>query len=100
MKRKSLSTIEHMVRDMDYPGLPKELEPYHAYLLDGGHSIMAVLEMHWKDALEGNPDSYELPIPVKYVLQHGYRKDGDYLIVNAAYDPNTGLMVDEDYTEY
>ncbi|RRJ54920.1 hypothetical protein EHV15_35710 [Paenibacillus oralis] len=95
--RKSLQDIASMVSEQMYSGLPAELEPFHFYISDTGHSIMAVLEQHWG---EGNPDDYELPVPVKYVLEKGWRIEQGYLIVNAPYDEVFGLDIDEGYEEF
>ncbi|MCK9324469.1 MAG: hypothetical protein M0P69_03140 [Bacteroidales bacterium] len=98
--RKSLQDIAHMVRKRTYPGaLPEELKPYHAYLLDGGHAIMCVLELHLAEA-SGQMDGYEVPVPVKYVLEKGYRFVGGYVIVEADYDSEIGLTVDDKYSEF
>ena len=60
--RKSLQDIKHMVRTTPYPGkLPRELEPYHYYILDAGHCITCVLECHLEEA-RNDMDMYELPV--------------------------------------
>ena len=98
--RKSLQDIAHMAQKRPYPGvIPDELKPYHYYLLDCGHSIMSVLELHLAEA-EGNMDDYEVPVPVKYVLEKGYRFVDGYIIIKAEYDPEYGLTVDDKYCEY
>ena len=98
--RKSLQDIKHMVRDIPYPQpLPPEIEPYHVYLADAGHSILCVLEMHLEEA-NGEMDRYELPVPVKYVRERGYRIQDGYIIVEANYDPFWGLDVGEGYDEH
>lgn len=99
--RKSLQDIAHRVGNRPYPGqLPEELRPYHYYLLDAGHSIMCVLETHLKEAQKSNMDDYELPVPVKYVLEKGYWFVNGYVVVSADYDNEIGLLVDDKYTEY
>ncbi len=99
--RKSLQDIPHMVRKRPYPGqLPDELKPYHYYLLDCGHSIMCILETHLEEAQKAGMDDYEVPVPVKYVLEKGYRFAGGYVVVEAEYDSEIGLMVDDKYTEF
>jgi hypothetical protein len=99
--RKSQFDYKHMFEKRIYKGIiPKELEPYHYYVLDGGHAIMCVLECHLKEAQKSSMDDYELPVPVKYVLEKGYRKEGDYIIVDASYNLPLGLMVGEEYSEY
>jgi len=98
--RKSLSDIEHMVRKCPYPGqMPDELQPYHYYILDSGHAIMCVLQVHLKEAT-GNMDDYEVPVPVKYVLEKGYRFVDGYVVVDADYSMEIGLIVDDKYTEF
>jgi hypothetical protein len=99
--RKSLQNIAHMVQKRSYPGtLPKELEFYHYYILDSGHSIMCVLEVHLAEAIKIGMDGYEVPVPVKYVLEKGYRIVDGYVIVDAEYDDVLGLVVDEKYSEF
>lgn len=98
--RRSLKGIEHMVIPKLYAKpIPDELIPYHVYLKDCGHSILCVLECHLPNA-KGNYDNYELPVPVKYVLEKGYRMQDGYIIVDAEYDNFLGLMVDDKYTEW
>ena len=99
--RKSLQDIAHMVRKYPYPGnLPEELKLYHYYLLDCGHSIMCVLETHLAEAQKTSMDDYEVPVPVKYVLEKGYRFVGQYVVIDAEYSGELGLMVDDKYYEY
>jgi hypothetical protein len=99
--RKSLEDIKHIVSKRPYEGvIPKELEPYHYYITDSGHSIMCVLECHLKEAKENDMDDYEVPIPVKYVLEKGWKVEGDYIIVDAPYELPYGVMIEEKYYEY
>jgi hypothetical protein len=99
--RKSQLDCKHMFEKRNYKeALPEELRPYHYYVLDGGHAIMCVLECHLKEAQESSMDDYELPVSVKYVLEKGYKKEGDYIIVDAPYKLPLGLIVEEKYFEY
>lgn len=99
--RKSLEDIMHMVSKKPYHKvMPKELEPYHYFLLDSGHCIMCVLERHLDEAKETCMDDYEIPIPIKYVLEKGYRIINGYIIVDADYDDSFGLNVDVKYYEF
>jgi len=99
--RKSLQDIAHMIQKRPYSGqLPEELKPYHYYISDSGHSIMCVLETHLGEAQKSNMDDYEVPVPVKYVVEKGYRFVDQYIVVDAEYDNNFGLMVDDRYSEY
>lgn len=98
--RKSLQDIAHMVQKRTYPGkLPDELKPYHYYLLDAGHVIMCVLECHLEEAKE-DMDNYELGVPPKYVMEKGYRFIDGYVIVDAPYNMEIGLDVEDEYYEY
>lgn len=98
--RKSLNDIRHMVKNVPYPGkIPMEIMEHHVYLLDSGHSILCVLSQHWKGPDTDHSD-FEIPIPVRYVLEKGHQVRGDFIIVEASYDPDFGLDVDEQYYEY
>lgn len=99
--RKSLQDIAHMVYNKPYPKeLPKILKKYHYYIADSGHSIMCVLQMHLEEAQKTNMDDYEMPIPVKYVLEKGYKVIDGYIVTEAECNPDYGLIVDEKYLEY
>lgn len=99
--RKSLQDIIHMVRNVPYPkDLPDELKPYNYYVIDGGHSIMCVLEKHLKEIENIDMDMHEVAVPVKYVLEKGYRFVDGYVVVEAPYDQSFGLEVEEGYYEY
>jgi hypothetical protein len=97
--RKSQEDIKHMVSKRPYAGLPAELESYHYYISDSGHCIMCVLKCHLKEAKD-DMDSYEIPVPVKYVVEKGYRFLDEYVIVEAKYALPFGLNVDDKYTEF
>lgn len=98
--RESLRDIQHMIRKIPYPKpLPQDLSKNHVYLIDSDHCIMAILECHLPEAAE-KPHDYECPVPVKYILKHGYRKDSlGSIIVDTKYDINVGLIIDEKYFE-
>lgn len=102
--RKSLDDefMRSMLLDIKYPNrLPDELIPYHCYLVDGGHCILCIPKSLYAEAKSSNDyDGYECPIPVKYVLEHGYQKRGDYLIVDVSYSQETGAEVEDKYFEY
>lgn len=101
--RRSLRDLNpNMVKKIDdYPGLPDELKEYCYWLADAGYVIMAIpaalMDKAWH-AME--PEMYEVGIPVKYVLEKGYRKWEEYIVVDAPYNSEIGLVVDERYTEY
>jgi hypothetical protein len=98
--RKSLEDIKHMVKNIPYPGyLPEELKSFHYYISDSGHCIMCVLRCHLEEA-EGDMYMYEVPVPIKYVLEKGYEIVGEHVIVDAEYDEDLGLIVDDKYFEF
>jgi hypothetical protein len=43
---------------------------------------------------------YEVPVPVKYVLENGYKVHEDCIEVEAPYSSTFGLVVDDSYTEW
>ena len=99
--RKSQSDTKHMVSKRPYSGnIPAELEPYHYFMADAGHCIMCVLKCHLEEAAQASMDDYELPVPVKYVLTHSWRKEGDYIIIDAPYELPLGLILDDEYFEF
>ena len=74
-----------MYKRQSYPyNLPADLAAYHYYITDVGHSIMCVLQSHLDEAQNNIIDDYEIPVPVKYVLENGYQIIDGYVIVNAA----------------
>ncbi len=89
-----------IVKD-NYPGLPEELKEFSYYYKDGtGHVIMAIPESVLQEAEEdGDLDMYECPVPVKYVLNRGYRIYKAHVICDATYDMDMGLLIDEKYYE-
>lgn len=99
--RKSMKDIKHMVSKRTYSkGFPAELQPYFYYISDSGHCIMCVLECHLEEAQQSSMDDYELPIPIRYVLEKGYRLIDVYVVVDAPYDSAIGLDIDEKYYEF
>lgn len=91
----------YMTRPYKYSGyLPKDLDKYHTYFIDAGHSIICVLEADLEEAQKTGMYQYEVPVPVKYVTEKGYRIVDDHVIVDAPYDEFLGLVVDDKYTEY
>lgn len=61
---------------------------------------MCVLETHLEEAQKAGMDDYEVPVPVKYVIEKGYRFVDGYVVVNAEYSSEIGLLVDDRYSEY
>ncbi len=82
-----------------YPGLPEMLKEYHVYTQDSGHSLCAIPLSLLEDA-RAEPWQFEVPIPVKYVLEKGYTFFCDYIVVDVPYDEELGVVVDEKYEEY
>lgn len=82
-----------------YPGLPKELEPFSAYIMDSGLCVMCIPEKFRVQA-GNNPDDYEVGIPTKYVLTHQYGIENGYVFIDVPYDDALGVVVDEEYEQY
>lgn len=83
-----------------YNYLPKALEKHHVYYTDSGHCILCVLEAHLEQALKTGMDMFEVPVPIKYVIEKGYRIVNDHVVVDAPYDEFLGLDIDGKYREY
>ena len=101
--RKSLMDLDpNQIRKVDdYPGLPEELKEHCYWLSDSGYSIMAIPEILLKEHF-GSMElwQYEIPFPVRYVLEKGYKMFEEYVIVVADYDDEIGLKIEGDYEEY
>ncbi len=102
--RESLIGISRMVLDRPYPGqLPDELKPFHAYMCDGGHSILCIPNSLRENALASNEPlyGYEVPVPVRYVLEQPYTIEAGYVFVDVEYDPILGVVLDwDEYEEW
>lgn len=99
--RKSHEGLSGVTKD-DYRDLPEELAEFNYYYDDGetGHVIMAIPECLLEEAeAKGDLDMFECPIPVKYVLEKGYRMYKDHVICDCEYDEDFGLEIDELYYE-
>ena len=99
--RRSLQDIAFMVREKPYPGaIPAEIRHLHCYLLDAGHSILAVPKPLMDEARE-DPVMYETPLPVKFVLAKGWEEipGTDCICVDVPYDSNLGVMVPPEFQE-
>lgn len=77
--------------------LSPELEYWYCYPVDAGHSILCILEEHFKENMDYK--NYLVPCPVKSVL-YGYRKVEDYIIVDIPYSKDFGLNAPEGDTEF
>ena len=100
--RRSLADLpEAAVHKDNYRGLPQELQEFNYWIVDSGRCVMAVPETLLPEAeAAGDLDLYEVPIPVKYVLEKGYRLYRGHVIVEAGYDPEIGLVIPEGYEEW
>jgi hypothetical protein len=106
--------LGHMSREAEYSRqLDPELERWHCYPSDGGHSILCVLAERVLDEdgeLTVEEDEqllgHFLPVPVKTVLKHEHhlihtRLCGEVVVVAGLdYDSRWGLVVDSEDEEY
>jgi hypothetical protein len=93
--------IKNMVTNKAYAGaIPEELQKFHYYIADQGHCIVCVLQCHLDEARENGMDDYEIPVPLKYVLEKGYEVEKGYVILNALYNSVFGVEIPEGYYEY
>lgn len=98
--RRSHEGLVGIIKD-NYKGLPNELQEFNYYYGDGlGHVIMAIPEGLLKEAEEyGDLDMYECPVPVRYVLNRGYRIYKEHIVCDVKYDPVFGIDVNEKWFE-
>lgn len=105
-------TIRAGLDGMTVPGrryprqLPTDLDSSHIYMMDGGHSIIVVLD----DIMEregGSIDDNLMPMPVRSVIGLGYRVDAGGIVhvrtdarKRIIYDMETGLSVPEEDEEF
>lgn len=83
----------YVVRGMTYPSaLPPELEQAYCYTVDGGHSIIVVLENEYGD--EQRVQDNLVPAPVKTVLRRGYKIKDGYVWCNIPYSKELGLLTE------
>jgi hypothetical protein len=75
--------------------LPDELNKWHVFVMDSGHSILCLLETFIHTVQENKYEDYLLPVPVKSVLRN-YRIENNIVIVNLQYDKKFGLIGYED----
>ncbi len=88
--RQSVFDMQVMTLDNEYPGyLPEELKPFHYCFVREGHVLMVIPRNYVEKALEEGLDDYEIQIPVKYVLEKGYKfleQNPNYIVGNFDYD--------------
>jgi len=81
-----------------HSALPEDLCLWYCYTLDGGHSILALIEGHFD---ENNPELWNemCPCPVKSVLRN-YRILKGFPVVPLQYDDTFGLVTEPKDDEY
>lgn len=79
------------------PDTPKELVPNACYVPDAGYCIVVIPERFASAAKPGRLEDYEIPIPTRYVLERGYRIEGDHVYCDVAYDDTLGAAVPDEY---
>lgn len=100
--RDSLKDIAFMLKNIPYPKeLPDDISHLHCYVSDGGHSILAVPQPLMDEA-KGRYTLYEVPLPVKYVLEKGWQHidDTDCIAVDVPYNNTFGAEVPDGYEEF
>ena len=100
--RESLRDLSGTLRQVPYPTpLPEAVQHLHCYLIDAGHCILAI-PRRFEDTAAAQRMRYEVPLPAKYVLEHGWQQmpGTDSIVVDVPYDNNFGAMVPEGYEEW
>ena len=89
----------YVVRGKKYHSpLPFELEEAYCCTLDGGHSVIVVIDSEYQ---EGEPlENFLVPAPVKTIIRHGYRIKDGYVWSNIPYSKETGLETEAGDDEF
>ena len=78
--------------------LPDELKPFYCYTIDGGHSIIVVLENEWESGK--SIEDFLCPASVRTVLRHGYTVRDGYIWTSIPYSMQFGLIQEAGDYEY
>lgn len=85
-------------KGMEYHSpLPDDLAKWYCYTIDGGHSILSIVKIHYADEMVFT--DYLIPCPVKAVLEKGYEIKNGFVIVDLPYSREIGLDI-EDMDEF
>lgn len=86
-------------QERTYPEmLAPELEVAYCYTLDGGHSVIVVLENEY---IEGTPvEDWLVPAPVRAVLRAGYTVRDGLVWCRLPYSPEIGLLIEDNDEEF
>jgi hypothetical protein len=84
----------------DYPGLiPEELHGFYRYIPGQGHSISIIPSNLEDEAVQGDPERFLFPAPVRTVLRCGIRWTKGYPVAPIPFIPGHGLAVPPDDSE-
>lgn len=84
----------------NYPGdIPVDLRDFYAYLPDLGHCIRVIPSLLEESAMEGVPEDFLHPAPVKTVLRCGIRWKKGFPVAPIPFIPGHGLAVPPEDTE-
>ena len=98
--RKSVAGLPGVRKD-NYDGLPENLKEFNYYFQECGHSIMAIPKCLLKNAIHCNAlDDFEIPIPVKYVLEKGYKMYKGHVVCDVKVDVVRGITFAQGYEEF
>ena len=72
--------------------LPSLLAAWYCYTIDGGHSVLAVLEQDYAPGIDLLGKT--VPIPVKSVLRNRWQAKKGFIVVEGLrYSPKLGLII-------
>lgn len=87
----------------DYDDLPDNLREFNYYCEDYGHVVMAIPQcFEYEARLSGDPWTYEIAVPCKYILRSGYTivhfKKDFYIVCDVDFQ-NGKPIFEEEYIE-
>jgi hypothetical protein len=92
-------TNYHVKGKQYHSPLPPELQDWYCYTVDGGHSILCLLEGQFGQQPSSLLWQSLCPVPVKTVMR-GYRQYGNFIVVVADYSKDLGLITDPEDDEF
>ena len=91
-------SLSYIAKKVKYNDMPKELEEFSYWVSDLGYCLIAIPECFIPDVEQKkDPFLYEMPMPLNYVKEKGYRLYQGHLVVDAPCDRKLGLPIPEKY---
>ena len=97
-------TIQKVLGEFDggqrsyHSELPPQLEAWHCYTTDGGHSVLVIFPSDFREA--GDLTNNLCPAPVKAVLRARFEARRGYIVCDLPYSKEYGLITEPGDDEF